>query len=127
MDTDGESHKFIISRLPATVGRKIISQYPGTALISQTKIGDYSNNEALMVELLSYTAVKKGDNIIELKTKALIDNHCPDWETVMKLEGEMLKYNCSFFQNGKSLNFLEMMIAVIAKEVIKTLTPLLGK
>lgn len=38
IDSDREEHTFIISRLPATIGREILAKYP---LSNAPKIGDY--------------------------------------------------------------------------------------
>lgn len=91
--------QFIISKFPATVGREIICGYP---LSSIPKLNEYKNNEELMFKLMRYVAkvMNEGDPIV-LENQALIDNHVKSWETLMKLEKEMLVYNCSFFQDGR--------------------------
>lgn len=102
-DMDGENIDLIISRLPATVGREIIAKYPLSAV---PKVGDYATNEETMLKMLSYVEVVSGENTIPLKTKALIDNHLHDAETLLKVEYEMLKYNTSFLGNGKLSDFV---------------------
>jgi hypothetical protein len=103
-DMDGEEIELIISRLPATVGREIIAKYPLSAM---PKVGDYATNEETMLKLMGYVQVIKGKDEIPLKTKALIDNHLHDAETLFKVEYEMLKYNTSFLGNVKASNLID--------------------
>src|SRR5487761_2123203 len=91
---DGSVKKFILSQFPASVGREIITQYPTSAA---PKIGSYALNEELMFKLMSYVAVPLADGLpLRLNSRALVDNHVPDFETLMRIEWEMMKYNCSF-------------------------------
>ena len=90
---------FIISKVPATVGREIICGYPLSAI---PKLNEYKSNEELMFKLMRYVAkIVDGGEPIVLENQILIDNHVKSWEVLMKLEKEMLVYNCSFFQNGR--------------------------
>jgi len=91
----GEQRTYVISKFPAIAGREIVAKYPLTAI---PKLADYSGNEAVMFQLMAYVAVKLPSGVDQpLSTKALIDNHVPDWETLVKIEIEMMKYNTSFF------------------------------
>lgn len=95
---------FILSKFPATAGRRIAALYPTSAL---PKVGDYELNEQTMYLLMKYVAVRKGDMDVQLTTQSLIDNHVGSFETLLKVEWAMMEYNCSFFQNGRISNFLE--------------------
>lgn len=104
-DIDGNEHEFIISKVPATVGREIVATYPVSMV---PKIGDYQVNETIMLKMMSYVAkVDDAGNQIQLKTRALVDNHCADWQVLAKLEMQMLEYNTSFFGNGKVSKLLD--------------------
>src|SRR5690606_34997259 len=105
-DIDGNIINVRISRLPATIGREILVQYLPSAM---PKVGDYKVNEDMMLKLMAHVAVvtKDGD-AISLSNKTLVDNHIPDWQTLAKIEVEMLRYNTDFFDNGKISNFFEV-------------------
>lgn len=117
---DGESKTFVISKFPAIAGREIITQYPISAV---PKLGDYARNEELMVKIMGYVAVLDSNgNELRLSTRGLIDNHVPDFECLMRLEAEMIGYNCSFFGNGKASTFLETIIKKAKEWGFRTLT-----
>lgn len=119
-DMDGDAINIIMSRFPATVGREILAKYP-TA--NMPKIGDYVVSEETMLKLMSYVSipVEDGDPIV-LKTKALVDNHTHDAETLMKIEMAMLEYNCSFFRKGRISDFLGEFVQMIVAKIIATST-----
>lgn len=121
---DGTTKAFTLSKFPAIAGREIITQYPLTAM---PKIGDYKTNEELMLKVLSYVEVPaEGERpAIRLNTRALVDNHVPDYEALMRLEFAMIEYNCSFFQNGKAATLLQRFVASSQQFLTKTLTDLL--
>ena len=118
-----EEYKFNISKLPATVGREIITQYP---VANIPKIGEYKVSEEIMLKLLSYTEriYPDKEQPQPLTNKTLIDNHIPNWEVLCRLEFEMINYNCSFFKNGKGLDSLMKLIALAQPKIIETLTGL---
>ena len=121
IDSDRQQHTFIISRLPATIGREILAKYP---LSNAPKIGDYEVITEAMLKMMAYVAVEKEGQEIYLKTSTLIDNHVPDGEALIRLELEMLKYNTSFFGNGGSQNFLQYLLGKLSgslPSIIKTL------
>jgi len=119
-DLDGGQHTYIISRLPATVGREIITQYPISAM---PKVGDYRVNETVMLKLMAHVAVVKSDGgVLVLSTQALVDNHVPDWETLARLEMAMMEYNVSFFANGRALTFFEGIAQKAQQLISQTLT-----
>jgi len=121
-DIDGGDHEFVVSKLPATVAREVVAVYPFSAM---PKIGDYAENEKIMLKMMKYVAKQLGDNQQRLVTRALIDNHCPDWEVLAKLEMAMIEYNTSFFANGRVSHKLERFGEIVQQSVIKILTQLL--
>lgn len=128
IEYEGENLVFNISKLPATVGREIISKYPTSNL---PKIGDYQVSEETMLKLISYVERVYNENgnirLQALTSKALVDNHIPSWEVLAKLEVMMIDYNCSFFRNGKVLDFLKKSMSLAEPKIIEMLTVLSGK
>lgn len=124
IEYEGENLKFNISKFPATVGREIISKYP---VSNAPKIGDYNVSEETMLKLMKYVERVYDDRVQELSSKALVDNHIPSWEVLMKLEALMIEYNCSFFRNGKVSNFLNKLKHLADAKNIETLTVSLVK
>lgn len=102
---EGETKAYFVSRFPAIQGREIIAKYPLSAM---PKLGDYAVNEETMVKLMGFVALpnEQGEPGLRLTTKALIDNHVPDWETLARIEVAMMEYNVSFFGNGRASTFL---------------------
>lgn len=104
---DDEEKEFIISRLPATVCREIMSKYP---LSNLPKVGEYAVSEEAMLLLMKYVAVMSADQEIRLTTKALIDNHVDDGILLARLEIQMLEYNTGFFGLGDNQGFLDCLL-----------------
>lgn len=118
----GDDVTYVISKLPATVAREVITQYPLSAI---PKLGDYARNEELMLKMMRYAGVaNKGPNGDDLvfRTRELIDNHVPDFETLARLEMAMLEKNCSFFARGKASNFLGSLVEKVQALITSTLT-----
>lgn len=116
----GTEKRYVISKFPAIAGREIVAKYP---LSGMPKLGDYQVNEETMLKLMSYVAVP-GENAtnLQLTTRALVDNHVPDWETLAKLELAMMEYNCSFFANGRVSGFFEGIAQKLPSLITKILT-----
>lgn len=104
---DDEEKEFIISRLPATVCREIMSKYP---LSNLPKVGEYAGSEEAMLLLMKYVAVMSADQEIRLTTKALVDNHVDDGILLARLEIQMLEYNTGFFGLGDNQGFLDCLL-----------------
>lgn len=118
-DLNGRTLRVTLSKFPATVGREIITQYPTSAA---PKVGDYETNDALMLKLMSYVSVQRPDGEpIRLVNRALVDNHIPDAETLMRIEYAMLEYNTSFFKQGNLSGILDRVIQAFGKSIIETL------
>lgn len=117
--------KYVISKLPATVGREVLFKYPTSNL---PKVGDYNVSHEIMLKLLSYTAVVLEDGRqIELNTQSLVDNHVPNAETLILLEKEMFMYNYDFFQNGTASAFLQALEKRAIQKGSEILTTLLAQ
>ena len=119
-DLDGEERTFMISRLPATVGREILAKYP---VANAPKLGDYGVSSEAMRLMMKYVAIPRemGEPLC-LTTQALIDNHVPDGQTLIKLEFEMLRYNCDFFGLGSNQDLVGSLIRKYLPLIIKTAT-----
>ncbi|OCJ20023.1 hypothetical protein A6U95_15275 [Serratia sp. 14-2641] len=121
---DGGSKTYILSKFPAIAGREIVTQYPTSGA---PKVGDYKTNEALMLKLMAFVAVPTEAGQLQLTTKELVNNHVPDFETLLKLEWAMMEYNCSFFRNGAALGFLTGLTGKLKQSITQTLTDLLQR
>lgn len=124
IEYNGESYRFNIGKFPATVGREIITQYP---INNIPKLGSYLESEKIMLKLMEYVERVYDDRVQALTNKALIDNHVPSWEVLIKIEAYVLDYNCSFFELGKVLNSLKEWRALAKPKNIKTLMDSLVK
>lgn len=113
-DIDGILHKFTISRLPAVAGREILAKYLGGTM---PKIGDYKDNHESMLKMMKYVAVEIDGELQTLQTQALIDNHIPDTECLLRLEIEMIRHNTSFFGNAGSSNLLDFLLQKIKASI----------
>lgn len=120
-----DGFNFIISKIPAVDAREIVAKYTTSNI---PKVGEYDASEAVMLKMMTYVArVTPEGKHIRLLTKALVNNHVPNWEILTKIEWEMMRYNCSFFQNGKASDFLGSVMSLARSEVTQMLTNLLGK
>ncbi|MCQ9426677.1 hypothetical protein NRB16_24460 [Pseudomonas sp. LJDD11] len=117
-DIDGNLHTFVISRLPALDSREILAKYPVSNI---PKLGEYNASVEAMRLLMSYVAVPMESGLLRLTTKALIDNHVPDGEALLRLEFAMLEHNTSFFGNGGPSGFLEGLVKKHLPLIIQTL------
>ncbi len=120
----GEDRTYILSKFPAIAGREIVSQYPISAV---PKLGDYKTNEALMLKIMGFVAVPIDNGQLCLSTRELVNNHVPDYETLMKIEFHMMDYNTSFLSIGKISTFLSGVEGKAAVWITKTLMGWLGR
>ena len=122
---DGESKTFMISRVPASKGREIFTQYIPTAM---PKVGDYKSNEKLMKMLMSHVDVKAADGSwVRLNQDPILDSHVTDWEMLAKLELEMVKYNTNFFSPEKLSSVLAKFNQTLPERVMSMLNRLSGQ
>lgn len=92
-----DGKEYVLSKFPAVQGREIVTKYPVSAI---PRLGDYAVNEAVMLKLMSYVAVRLPGGAVRLDNINLINSHVPSFETLIKIEAKMFEYNVSFFQNG---------------------------
>lgn len=120
---DGGKRRYTISKFPAVAGREIITQYPISGI---PKLGDYDTNEKIMMQILGFVSVQPDEGPeIRLSSRALIDNHVPEWETLARLEWAMMEYNISFFREGRVFGFLDDLMEKLPESILSMLTPLL--
>ncbi len=120
-DMDGNDVTVVLSRFPATVGREISIKYP---MANLPKLGDYKVSDETMEKLMVYVGIpQESGEPLMLKTRALIDNHIPDAETLLKIEMAMLEYNFSFFRKGAISDFFNEFVQTITGKIIGMLTP----
>jgi hypothetical protein len=120
---DGEDKQFRISRVPATQGREIFTQYMPTAM---PKIGNYKSNEDLMKKLMLYVDVKTTDGSwVRLENEVILDSHITDWEMLVKIELEMVKYNTNFFNPEKLSSGLSKLNQTLPERITLMLKRLL--
>lgn len=113
---------FTIGKMPATVGREVLAKF---TLSNMPRVGDYDVSHEAMLKMMRYVETEDG---IRLSTSALIDNHVPDGESLIRLEIEMMRHNTSFFgvAGGQSLGgFLRDKLAEQMPLIMQTLTHLL--
>lgn len=115
---DGKERTYILSNFPAVEGREIVSKYVSA---NMPRVGDYKEGETIMLKLMSYVAVESGNVQIRLATRDLINNHCPGFEELMTIEMAMMSKNCSFFRDGRCLDFFERITQMIAKKASEIL------
>lgn len=118
----GVEKTFVLSKFPAVAGREIVTKYP---LSNIPKIGEYQQSEEVMLKLMSFVGVVTTAGTVQmLSTRALVDNHCEDWETLARLEWAQLEYNCSFFGSGLISGSFESISQKAVTWITKTLTGL---
>jgi hypothetical protein len=117
---------YVISKIPAFAAMGLMVQ-DLPALVLNINSGNREKIEKFTLEVLSYVAIEKDGQTIRLTTKALIDNHCPSFETISLLLAQMIDYNTSFFRDGRSLSFLKRLEALATAKVTEILTTLSAK
>jgi len=104
---DGNILKFNIGRIPAIDGREILVGYPSSLI---PKVGEYKENQALMIKLLSFVeGFNADDEPIALNNYHVINTYVTDTTTLMLLEKEMFAYNFPFLKFEKSKGLLSSM------------------
>lgn len=118
-----EKNMYVISKIPAFEAVSIFDQELPALVVNMLKINNLSRDriKELTLNIMKYVAIKKDDRLIPLTTEALIDNHCPSFETVNELLKQMINYNTSFFKDGKGLNFLQKLEALATEKITKIL------
>jgi len=125
LPTSKGDRAYVLGKYPAVAGREIVAKYP---LSNLPKLGDYGVSEEVMLKLMGFVAVETAPgNLVPLNSRALVDNHVPDWETLARLEWASLEYNCSFFGEGKTFGFLDNIEAKAPAWISRMLTALSGQ
>lgn len=123
IELDGK--RFILSRFPATEGKRIIAGYT-TSMIP--KLSDWESHQKISYENLSYVQfVTASGQKVQLLTKEIINNHIDSWETLVLLEWKMIEYNSSFLQDGQVSKYLVDLARSIKHLNFKTLMGLLAQ
>lgn len=121
---DGSTRKFLLSKFPAIAGREIVTKYP---IANMPKLGEYQQSEEVMIKLMAFVSrVLDDGSTVALTTRALVDNHVGDWETLARIEWAQLEYNTTFFGIGKSSGLSEALATKAAQWISQTLIPLLA-
>ncbi len=118
-DSNGDVKTFRLGKMPATVGREVLSKF---TLSNLPKVGEYDISHQAMLKMMKYVETEDG---IRLSTSALVDNHVPDGEALMRIEIEMLRHNTSFFGRAGSQSlggFLLDRIREYTPSITQTLT-----
>ena len=118
--------EFVISKLPATVGREILYKYTSAGKNILTD-GNYTVSEEVMLKLMSYVGVYIDNRLVEFKTADIINNHVKSAMTLLKLEKEMWSYNFDFFTPDKISTFFTKLNDLMEHKTTEILTDLLGK
>lgn len=124
-DRNGNSHGYVVGQFPAIAGREIAAKYPTSiaALAKQWEENQYGENEKIMLKAMSFVdRVLDDGSTIRLSTSALVDNHVPDAEALMRLERELLEHNFSFFEKFTSSISSGGLLQNIIKLIMSTLT-----
>lgn len=121
-DVDGEKYAYVIGRFSPLSGREIFSLYP---LANAPKIGDYDKSEKGMLLLMKHVERVTPDGNIRLETRALVDNHVPDAEALIRLEIAVLKYNLSFLGDKDGV-MVGSWIKALSSGFIKQVVGILG-
>ena len=124
-DRNGVKQGFVVGQFPAIAGREIAAKYQTSiaALAKQWEENQYGENEKIMLKARSYVEkILEDGTTVRLTTAALIDNHVPDAECLMRLEKELLEHNFSFFEKFTRSISSGGMLQNMLKLIMSTLT-----
>ena len=117
--------KFVISKMPCLAAQEVIIRI-GSGIIPL--INQYAISEDMVIKMLSCCQrVYEDKPNVPLISKDIINNHIPDFEVLIQLENECLKYNYDFFAQGRLLDFLNKGLSLAESKLSKILTDLLDK
>ena len=117
--------RFLISRMPCMTAQEVIVRIPAGIL---PLINQYTISEEMVVKMLSCCQRMYDDKPnVPLISKEIINNHVPDFDTLLQLENECLKYNYDFFNQGKVLTFLAKALSHAESRLSGILTDLLDR
>lgn len=122
-DSKGVERKFTLHAMSAWDGLEIMTRMPANlAMLAVPKIGDWPTVEELMKKILKYVTVDiNGVKNPLSQTQDLIDNHVGDWSMLKNLMIEEVKYNNSFFRDGKISDFFAEAFQVALAKITEIL------
>ena len=124
-DVEINGYKFIISQMPCTVAQEVAFKLPPGLI---PIMGNFTQAEDMYVKMLSYCErVYDDGRHIKLINKDIIDNHIPDFQTLLMLEREVIEYNYGFFNTEKLLTLLNDLLSRVESRASKILMDLLDK
>lgn len=113
---DGKSTlRFNLHKFSPLDGRKILACYPLAVL---NKEHTYQSNEAAMRKLMAYCSVTVGDDEVHLTSDELINEHVPDWWTLVQLEFACLKHNCTFLENAGLVDVVKSSAVSMLRQLV---------
>lgn len=124
VEIDGK--EFVISKLPATVGREVLYKYTSAGKNILTD-GSYAVSEEVMLKMMSYVGVYIDNRLVKFDTPDIINNHVKSAMTLLKIEKEMWSYNFDFFTPDKISAFFTKLNELTEHKTTEILTDLLGK
>lgn len=123
-DSNGAEHQYTIGKFPAVAGREILAKYP---LSNAPKLADYGVSQDVMLKLMNHVTKRLSDGReIRLSTAALVDNHVPDAEALLRIEMASLGYNVSFFSNAGVKNFRDYLLTQAESLIQSIMTTPMG-
>lgn len=115
---------YTLNKFKATVGRRIVAQYPLTAM---PKMASYDQNEEVMLLLMSHVEVHTSSGLkIPLTTKDLVDNHVESWDDLVSIEYQTLKFNCPFMQGTAAASLMETIKDVASHYLVDIVEKAIG-
>lgn len=130
---DGQStRKYTLHTFSPLDGRSIVAGYPLSLL---NKDFTYKNNEEAMLRLMCYVSVQPAvggisdvdADPVHLVNRELINEHIPDWWTLVQLEYECLRFNCTFLANIGMLDAVKSGITAQLKVLVADHLDRVGK
>ena len=118
---------FVIHKFPATVAIEIMARIMGGTLPAALvpKAGDFEMVESMMIKAMGYVAIRRPAlPDLLLGSKELIDNHCVDYKTYLKVLEAIREYNELFFIAGSASNFYANLILTLPAKISKMFIPL---
>lgn len=117
---DGKTVKtYSVHKFSPLDGREILAGYPLAIL---GKEHTYQNNAKAMRNLMRYCSILTGEGEgeqVHLVGDALINEHVPDWWTLVQLEYACLKYNCSFLEGTDLVSTVKTSMASMLTNLLQ--------
>jgi len=127
-DGKGVERQFILSTMSAWDGLEIMTRMPpNLAMLAVPKIGDWEIVRELSQKILKYVGVEVNGKVMPLTTQAFMDNHAGDWTCLKNLLIEEVKYNNSFFRDGKISDFFAEAFQVALAKITEILNQSSGR